>query len=191
MSAHRQPDTAKPFGKIIQCAPLLLAALLLAAAMVLLYGSVSFYLWKTSEEVSPAITALWLTLPLSLIGAGAALSLPDLARYALQKNWSWFSTFVATSLALGIMAATLKFTGHWLGRVDLVRELSGNEFEQAMAFGLLTVILASWVVAYVVALVKLVCLALQDVSLRAVVSNYVQAVFHHLKAARRPDDHDN
>ncbi|MGV6476669.1 hypothetical protein [Azotobacter vinelandii] len=161
MSAHRQPDTAKPFGKIIQRAPLLLAALLLAAAMVLLYGSVSFYLWKTSEEVSPAITALWLTLPLSLIGAGAALSLPDLARYALQKNWSWFSTFVAASLALGIMAATLNFTGHWLGKVDLVRELSGNAFEQAMAFGLLTVILASWVVAYVVALVKLGCLALQ------------------------------
>ncbi|WP_156483647.1 hypothetical protein [Azotobacter vinelandii] len=138
------------------------ALLLLAAAMFLLYGSVSFYLlWKTSEEVSPAITVLWLTLPVSLIGAGAALSLPNLIRYALQKNWSGFSVFIAASLPLGIMAATLKLAGHWFGEVDLVRDLSGNEFEQAMAFGVGAVILASWVVAYVVAPLKLLHLALQ------------------------------
>ena len=167
------------------------ALILFAAAMFLLYGSVSFYLlWKTSEEVSPAITVLWLTLPVSLIGAGAALSLPDLIRYALQKNWSWFSVFIAASLPLGIMAATLKLAGHWFGEVDLIRELSGNAFEQAMAFGLLVVILASWVVTYVVTPLKLLHLTLQDVSLRAVVGNYVQAFFQQLKAARRPGDHD-
>lgn len=70
------------------------ALILFAAVMLLLYAWGSLYLWKKPEEVPPAITSLWLMLPFSLIGAGAALSLPDIFLNSERKDWSVAETLI-------------------------------------------------------------------------------------------------
>ena len=112
------------------------ALILFAAVMLLLYAWGSLYLWKKPEEVPPAITSLWLMLPFSLIGAGAALSLPDIFLNSERKDWPVAETLIYMGLAFGILTACAGITHFELDKLDFAAALAGYELEHALVFGL-------------------------------------------------------